>query len=116
MDEQVQQLIDAVKNAAPVMWQAAYRQVWIDGIENLLVAGTFAILALLLRKTAKYYASRDSWGNPSERQDWTEPGPILSMVGCGIATLLTLPFIVEAIDCFANPTFQAIKNLAGLRH
>jgi hypothetical protein len=108
VNEQVQQVIDAVKNAAPVMWQAAYRQVFIDGFENFLLMVIFLIFARRLYLVGSRYVANDKY------PDWGDPIPALCITGTIIATLVSLPFLVCGIDCFANPTFQAIKNLAAL--
>ena len=111
MNDAIQKLVDAVQKAAPVVWQAAYRQAYINGVENTLLVIIFFSLGLFLVRVSKWSAVKSGYdGEP----DWTEPGPIIAAIGAVGSFLLMIPCTVEALDCFLNPAFAAIKNLKGL--
>ena len=106
MNEAMQKLIDAVQQASPVVWHAAYRQAWIDGIENVLLMMGVILLSLVFRQLRKKVLVLDN--------DVTEPPAILFWIlSFGFAVIAT-PFLIGALDCFLNPAFAAIKNLKGL--
>lgn len=100
MNEAMQKLIDAVQKASPIVWQAAYRQVWIDGIENLLLTVFFAVSASLLWKWRKRVED--------------EVGQVLLAVLAMASMGLTVIAFLFTLDFFLNPTFAAIKELRQL--
>jgi len=104
MNEAMQKLIDAVQKASPVVWQAAYRQVWIDGIESLILLLGFICGGITLLKFAKYLQSENA----------EEVGIFFAYLGSVGSFLLTIPCLICVLDDFFNPTFAAIKNLKGL--
>ena len=105
MNEAIGQLVDWLKTASPIVWQAAYRQVYIDGFENILLAIFFIIVSVLFWRLATH----------ARKNDWGDLGVRLSYGAFGVAALIAIPCLIEAIDCFGNPTFQAIKYLASLK-
>ena len=104
MNEAMQKLVDAVQKASPVVWRAAYRQVWIDGVENLLL-----LIACL---TGGWLLWR--FGQKLTNDDAAEAGIFFARLGAVLAWVFILPCAISAFDCFANPTFAAIKELKGL--
>jgi hypothetical protein len=102
MNDTIQRLVEWLNNASPIVWQAAYRQVWIDGIENLILFGVTTVVGI--------------WGFRLLRKNWDdlEEGALFGSLGVIVAGILSAVFLTCVIDCFVNPTFQAIKNLAGL--
>lgn len=103
MNDAIQQLVGFLQNASPVVWQAVYRQVYIEGVESVL-----AMFAFLFATGFAWRWLRKNWENADE------------MV-CALMVLLIIVgffvsgvFLYSAVDDFANPTFQAIQQLAGL--
>lgn len=102
MNETIQQLVEWVKTTSPVVWQAAYRQVYIDGFEYAFTSVIFVIAFFYL-----FSFTKKSWEDMEE-------GRLISGIGLGILGTVTIIFFANAIDCFANPTFQAIHALHHL--
>jgi len=106
MNEQVQQVIDAVKNATPVIWQAACRQAWIEGIEEFLWMSAFVALICLFLTWRKHLPQLDSFDRPLVRS--------LLWIGVIGSSALALGCFCFGMSYFLNPTFAAIKDLAEL--
>lgn len=101
----VQQLAEAIKNAAPVVWQAAYRQAFIEGIEHACASLLFAVLCW---KT--FFA--ESWligfCDRPDKEDRT----FVKVISKAIAFLWFLAACgtgSEALERFINPTYAAVK-------
>jgi hypothetical protein len=110
MNESIERLIDIVQKASPTIWQAAYRQVFIDGVENCVCALAFLMVAIYLwrlrpRLWAAYKADESSCN---------DLGTVVALVGFMFAVGLAVGCLCFALDNFANPTFAAIKALAEL--
>ena len=105
MNEAIGQLVEWLKTASPIVWQAAYRQVYIDGFENILLVIFFITVSVLFLRLATH----------ARKNNWDDLGIGLSYGAFGLAALIAIPCLIEVIDCFANPTFQAIKYLASLK-
>ena len=109
MNESMQQLIEMVKNVAPAVWQAAYRQVWIDAGENLfgaLLIGSVTLWAI--NWVRRRWSSWDGFDDG--------PAKIITPLGICILAGITLGCLITFVDDVANPTFQAIKALGELVH
>jgi len=104
MNEAIKKLVDAVQQASPVVWNAAYRQVWIDGVENIIWLIASVVGCILLWKLAARLSD--------DRGD--EVGIFFARLGSIVLVPVSLVFLACAIDCFTNPTFTAIKELKGL--
>lgn len=110
-EEALQQLIDAVQKASPVIWQAAYRQVRIESFEYFCGAVFLLSLCLLVFRRGPNVIS-----GLCERPDAGDRafikgacyviGTILAVATCGVSS--------EALERVINPTFAAIKLLKGL--
>ena|SRR5712664_3481497 len=104
MNEAIQKLVEAVQKASPVVWNAAYRQVYINGIENVLLFFAFLFAGKALWKFSKKLADDNS----------DEVGVFFGRLGAIGLFALCIPCVLEFLDCFLNPTFAAIKQLKGL--
>lgn len=100
MNEAMQKLIDAVQKASPVVWQAAYRQVWIDFAECCLAVVVLLSVGLLFLRWARTWQDSDDRG-------------FGRVIGWAISLFSLVPFTI-AMECIFNPTFAAIKELKGL--
>jgi len=105
----MQQLIEMVKNVAPAVWQAAYRQVWLDAGENLF--GALLIGSVTLWAINWVRRRWSSWDN----FDYG-PAKILTPIGISILVGITSSCLIDFVNDVANPTFQAIKVLGDLVH
>ena len=104
MNEGVQQLVEWIKGASPILWGAAYRQVFINGIEELFCCGISVVAAC--------------WGYRYGIKNWDhlEEGKLFVVLGVALAVICSIGFFTDVIDYFANPTFAAIHELAKLTH
>ena len=100
MNEAMRKLVDAIQKASPIVWQAAYRQVWIEGIEAFVVAIAFLVAGMAFLLWAR------TWRDSGDRA-------MGKGLGCFIS-LLSIPCGMFVLECLLNPTYQAIKNLKGL--
>jgi hypothetical protein len=107
MNEAMQKLIDAVQKASPVVWQAAYRQVWVELMEALLCLVIFIVAGFVLLRFAK----RAQVTGPYDDGELTKIG---LWAGTVLSFVISFFLCGEVIGRIANPTFQAIKNLKGL--
>lgn len=110
MTENVQQLAEAIRNAAPVVWRAAYRQVFIEGAEYILGSGFFLYAIFWARKFEKWGLSFASYPDNGDEVFFKVLGWL--MIGACIGFACGLG--VEAIERFINPAFAAIKLIGGL--
>jgi hypothetical protein len=97
-DSAVQQLVDALKQASPVVWQAAYKQVLIDS--SFEAVGAFVFLLITVGLIIAAFRSDDDG------------------VGFGIGSLLSLTFFILAlyssVSGFLNANYAAIGQLTDL--
>lgn len=116
MNEAMQKLIDAVQRASPVIWQAAYRQVYIDLAEMVLCVIGLLFVARALMLWRKEYIISELGPNP----DTTFNNPKWDLPALGLALGAMACYLISAIldlyimDYAFNPTFAAIKELKGL--
>jgi hypothetical protein len=122
---QVQQLIDAVKSASPVLWQAARQQVQADLVANLLLALIWLALATGMVVTA---IKLGRWGkrlaakNADIERSYDRSDAWLAATGGSVLTaILALTFTICVMsDLWAAwfdwqaPNFAAIHQLMGL--
>jgi hypothetical protein len=100
-DQALQKLIESVEKASPVLWQGAYRQVWIEALEFLLTAAFCLFIARLM------------W-NLRKKIDDDEAIRGIILIGVWVFILLAFGFFLGGLDDIGNPTWEAIKNLRGL--
>jgi dipeptide/tripeptide permease len=102
MKPEMQQLVEWLQQASPVVWQAAYRAVWVDAIESF---AWFVMLAGIAIRCAKH--TKANWKSMEEgRVVWSV---LIIMLALAAVTLLT-----NCITDVSNPTWEAIKEIAGL--
>ena len=103
----MQKLVDAVQKASPIVWQSAYRQVYVELGEAILGFLLLIIAACVLF----HFAKRAKVTGPYDDGEVTK---FVLWAGTVLATFLLFPLGSFIIDCVANPTYQAVKNLKGL--
>ena len=111
-DGLIQRLVEFVEKAAPVMWEAAYRQVYVNILQNTIYGLFFLVGAIVCYMFGRY------WKNREAKSSWDEENYTLYMlifltVGL-IALFLSFLFFVPAIGGLINPDYYAIKNLINL--
>ena len=104
MMENMQVIIDSIKTAAPVVWDAAYRQVYIDIFEDLIGAVICFVSALWLIRI------------PMKRDNWNELKieSVAQRVSAIALSFLFLMFLATALEYLLNPRFAAIKEILSL--
>lgn len=107
MNEAMQKFIEAVQKASPVVWAAAYRQVWVEAIEASLCLIILFIGGFIFMRFAKRVKVTGPYDDGELLKVFLWAASVLSF---------TISFFLcgEVIERLANPTFQAIKNLKGL--
>jgi len=106
MDKVLQELIEFMKSASPVVWQALYKQVYVEALAFFLWAIGLAVLAVVLVRVAKWaMAKKEEDGYLS---DW---GIVygLCYFFSGVAGIVAFGFLVSALKWVANPEFYAIR-------
>lgn len=126
MDEALQKLIDFVEQAAPVMWEASYRQSYVVAIRDLLFFIGMMALAVycarwyfhfgdLVNVINEKIAQETGWssGLKTDREN--------AQLARGIFAFLVIVIVGAAIlvvggviGRIINPDYYAIQNLIGL--
>jgi len=113
MTEQLlQQLIDFINSASPVVWNAFVRQVYANSIVSILfglLSLAIAIGVSLLAKRyykIKIFKEKNGWDAENETI-----AAYLSMTLSAIMVIATLGLIANAIKGFLNPDYYAIINI-----
>jgi hypothetical protein len=106
MDELIQKLIEFVETASPVLWESAYRQVYVEVAQLVIVIIVAILLGLggfALRRKQKQLDGDD------DGILWL---PISSLWVCSVACLWM--GVSGIIGHLLNPNWYAIKILLGL--
>jgi len=126
METIIQELVAFVQKAAPVMWEAAYRQVYVNALYSLGWALIWSIVGVVSYKVAKHslrvVATRRS---ENENKDWSyskeEPWDTDTFLGVYLgyaAALFSLICVIvnafTIVGYFINPSYYAIQNLIKL--
>ena len=120
MDELVNLLVELVKTATPVMWEAAYKQVNVKTIHEVLwIVGWIALFfgtrraSSYLEKESQKEEDKSHYGQVS----WKTEQRIgsVALTACSFAVvLLALCNIGTIVGMLINPEYYAIKLLADL--
>jgi hypothetical protein len=112
MSAALQQLIDFVKSASPVIWSTLVRQVYTYAVADILWAMMSVTCAVFLYKLAmKNKPQYDKDKKDDKFYAHWEVGIPLCFVGSAITTLIAFGLIVAAIMAFMNPYYYAITNI-----
>lgn len=114
---QVQQLIDLVKGASSVLWQAALHQVYASIITNFIEAGFVLILAIALAiastkfwKAGSNVRARDKYADDVA---WTL-GSVMTGLGSIVAIIVAFVLAMQAVQMLLAPDYAAIQQLTNL--
>ena len=107
MDDALQQVIDFLKTASPVIWQTLIRQVYSEAISYLVWAFVLGGISFALAKLFIYGTKQLDEDTYSVWNLWRWVCVVVS----GFAGLTSFGILVSAIQWFANPEFYAIRFL-----
>jgi len=111
-DQAMQKLVDAIEKASPLLWHAAYRQVFVELAEQAFAIAVLVFCARILiriRKKAMTPADENHYAANAD-----DPVPLLCAVGAAICGVAIFVLCICVLDYSLNPTFVAIKELKGL--
>ena len=124
METLIQELVAFVQKAAPVMWEAAYRQVYVNALYSLGWALIWSIVGIISYKIAKYslrvVEARKTNNEISHYSD-DDPWDTDTILGVYSGYTMALFSLIAIIICaftiggyFLNPNYYAIQNLIKL--
>lgn len=100
--EMLKELIEYLKSAGGVVWQATYRQIYVEVARNVLYAVVCMIVSVvstrILNKLRK-----------SEDFDDYIPGAVVAAIVLGTAALCGIASVNGAIGRLINPDFYVIR-------
>lgn len=110
---------DALKQAAPQVWELLIRQIKIEGCELLFVGITLASLSVysfkqILRLSSKAEAERArqrSLRYQGEAEPVTTVMLVLSWIGCIGGALISFICLSIAIEFLFNPGYEALNRI-----
>ena len=111
--ETLQELVEMVRVASPMLWQIARQQVWANLVETVLWL-VFALFALLA--SVRWYRWLDT---KIEKGTWDtgddyEVGKIVAALIVIASTIATTGLLGGIVKALVNPNYYAIKVIAGL--
>lgn len=114
MDKVLQELIEFVKSASPVIWQALYRQVYVEALGFILWAIGLAVLAVILFRLAKFAVKKKE--EDGYMSDWEILYGFCYFFSV-VVGIVAFGLLVSVIQHVANPQFYAIRfilqNIGG---
>jgi hypothetical protein len=127
MDETIiQKLIDFIETASPVVWEAAYRQVYVEAISNFLVfLGLVALSVICYRYFTEFRdesirlnkildETNGYTGGTRSKRDDANIASVFFAVCIVLFAGISVFIIGGVIGRVINPDYYAIKILAGM--
>ena len=120
METALAELIDAIKLASPVIWEAAVRQALVDGMVTIIVGVILLTIAITcgitLSRMYKLYSKRyDDRATYHSLVDWTgEVGEFFLWTGTIIPGFVSIWMIGFGVKEALNPNWYAIQSIIGL--
>jgi hypothetical protein len=120
MDQAIQQLIEFIKTASPVIWATLVKEAYYQGITSLVWVLVFIVLAVLAFRYGKVSQKNyeleldreDRWGDkPGPRLDEYQIKYHVSYAAVPIILFITGIILNNAILWILNPEFHAITLL-----
>jgi len=116
-DDVLRELIEFLKDASPLVWNALIKQVYVEASGNLAWAIVLLIAAIVLYKLGKLSKQK------SKGDEEHYPSPEWAII-CGLfwvssasAAMFSFGLLVSAVQRFINPEFYAIRfilwNIGG---
>jgi len=115
MEETLRSLVEFVKTASPLVWDAVLRQVYVTAVTNFiwllaLVVGLVVLVKISLHCRRNYVVAEaytlDGW----DRSDWATTMAI-TMGGAVIVIVAILIGLTETISRLLNPNYYAIQMI-----
>jgi len=108
IDQALQDLINFIKNAAPMVWETLIRQVYNDAITYTFWALTLLVFTIILFRVGK------RWEKTSE-EEHDDSGICMLPYAFAVIFIIAIPILISnAIRMFVNPNFYAIKSILGM--
>ena len=105
MDEALKLLVEFVRTASPVIWEAAYRQVYVKVFNGTLGLLFFSVVYIIWLKFANWIRSEEPDGIDADVAKW-----VGTLVYLGVFLMIASGQINRLI----NPDYYAIKILLSL--
>jgi hypothetical protein len=130
MNETLQELVEFLKTASPVVWEAAMRQVLALGYLNItlgilaliLVIACISVLVRLYKECSLFALLKGNFSYAQDRQYQLEH-PLLDMkgeapevflwIGVAMGVIIAISFLPIGILRLVNPTWYAIQLLVN---
>jgi len=111
--EIVQQLLEVVKSTAPIVWDAAYRQLCFEAVCFMFAGGAFA---LIYKKLTKLYEKKEGEIEANrDREGILFSYAIMILITAIMAIILCGTGITMATQMIVNPNWAIIQKLVDLR-
>jgi len=107
IDKVLQQLIDFLQEASPLVWKTLIKQVYVDAFAYSAWAIGLAVVGFLLIKAGNYFHAR--FVKDDEEGWWIGAGP--AYLCSTINLFISFALLVSAIARFLNPEFYAIRYI-----
>ncbi len=105
MDETLKLLVEFVRTASPVIWEAVYRQVYVQMFNNFMGIVFFSAVYICLLKFARWVGKED---------EDSDDATTIKVIGTLLYILVLIMFIVGIVNRLLNPDYHAIKILLRL--
>lgn len=105
IDQVLQDLINFIKNTAPMVWETLVRQVYNDAITYFFWALTLLVFTIILWRAGK------KWEKACEEED-DDSGYFMAPYILAVVFAIIIPVLISTgIRMFVNPNFYAIKSI-----
>lgn len=115
MTELLQQLINFIKEASPVVWDTFIKQVYVEAGQALIWTVVLVISTVLLIKCGNYCRHKY---NDVDEEDYLFGqylfGQWMSYAFAIFASLYSVTLITSAVSQFINPEYYAIQMIVGM--
>jgi chromate transport protein ChrA len=101
MEQVLGELIDFLKNASPVVWNALIKQTYMEGVVSIVWAAILVLIAFGFYKLGKKLNNSDE-----DTLFW-----LSSFVASGIFLFIGVFRFIEGIMWLINPEFYAIRYI-----
>ena len=110
MTELLQQLINFIREASPVVWGTLIKQVYVEVGQALIWTVVLVISTVLLIKCGNY--CRHKYNDVDEEGYLF--GQLISYAFAILASLYSVTLITSAVSQLINPRYYAIQMIVGM--
>jgi len=108
-EELISELVEFVRTASPLIWQAFYKQVYIEAISNTAIGIVLLIITVIL--WVWFFKERKKFIESVYARDedyWF-------IAGTGfLSTVITVAVLITVLTRFLNPNYYAIMKIIEL--